>query len=863
MDDLEKAIRIKRAIADTAEGPPQYRYSLLDDLGDLLYKSFLRTGSISDLDESKRVKKASVDALKDDLEEAIRIEHSAVNATPENHPDRTLHLHNLGNKLFELFLRTKAISDLEEAIRIGQAAIDATPENSAERAGHLANLGIKFHHRFSRTGSMDDLEKSIRIAQATVDATPEFHPSRALPLRRLAVLFQDLFLVTRSMDDLEKAIQIGQAAVDAARDFSGPSERGSCLSVLGDIFSIQYQQTGSADDLDKAILSGQAAINTTSEDDPDRARRLSNLGVRMWTRYLRKQSMEDLQEAFIHYTEALYDSSSPPFNCVQSGIQAARMASWCGQYDEGAQYLTECLDLLPMIVRRSNSHEDLQYILRRLSGLGSLAASVFLKAGRSALESLQALEKSCGIISSFVIDSRCDDPMLEERHPDLWSRYCYLRERIAASTLPSAASNTASLPLLPGGYYSSVTLARSLMIKELDVIKAIVRKEPEFDRFQLPLTETELHDLAQCGPIVSFNVTSFGSHAFLITEQFVQVLPLPKLILEDIQKQVSMNKSGNQSRRDAKLVAIDGSSKVEGNLHANTQTESMHWLWDVAVKPVLENLGLLWQLEPPPILPCLWWVGGGLMALLPLHAAGDHQLGSTENTMSHIVSSYMPSLKALQFSRKKTWTPPTTKDSKILIIKMHKTLGYADLNVEEEVAAIQQHIGSSALVEVLETPTAATVLEQVTACSLVHFACHGASDVEQPSKSALLLGARSVERLTIGDLQPLNHQLAQVAYLSACSTAEIGAQALIDESIDMATTFQLAGFRHVIGTLWGAFDSAAVAVAAKFYEHLLKQDAGTVSSVPHALHHAVLDLRAKNSNGDNISLWAPFIHMGP
>lgn len=862
MDDLETTIRLKRAAVDTADHPHD-RYFHLDDLGDLLYKSFLRTGSISDLDESKRAKKASVDALKDDLEEAIRTEHNAVNATPENHPDRTLHLHNLGNRLHKLFRRTKAISDLEEAIRIGQAAVDATPENSAERAGRLANLGVRLRDRFDRTGSMDDLEKSIRIVQATVDATPESHPCRAIRLHSLGNGLHALFLVTRSMDDLGKAIRIGQAAVDAAKDFSGPSDQGLCLSGLGGMFLSQYRETGSADDLDKAILSGQAAINTTPEDHPDRALRLTNLGNLLWDRFHRNQSMEDVHEAFVHYTEALYDSSSPHFDCLRSGMQAAHIASWCGQYEEGAQYLTECLDLLPMIIRLSNSHEDLQYILRQLSGLGSLAASVFLKAGRSVSESLQALEKSRAIISSIVIDSRCDESMLEERHPDLWSRYCYLREWIAVSTLPSAASNSPYSSPLPGGHYSSVTLARNLMIKELDVIKIIIRKTPEFDRFQLPLTEVELHDLAQYGPIVSFNVTRFGSHAFLITEKNLEVLPLPKLILEDIHKHTSGNKSGNQSRRDAKLVAVDGSSKIEGSSHANTQTESMRWLWDVAIQPVLEKLGLLWQHKPPHILPCLWWVGGGLMALLPLHAAGDHQLGSTENTMSHIVSSYMPSLKALQFSRKKTWTPPVTKDSKILIIKMHKTLGYADLNVEEEVTAIQQHIGSSAFIEVLETPTAATVLEQLSACSLVHFACHGASDVDQPSKSALLLGARSVEKLTIGDLQALNHQLAQVAYLSACSTAEIGGQALIDESINMATTFQLAGFRHVIGTLWGAFDSAAVAVAGKFYEHLLKQNADTVSSVPYALHHAVLDLRAENSNSDNISLWAPFIHIGP
>ena len=132
------------------------------------------------------------------------------------------------------------------------------------------------------------------------------------------------------------------------------------------------------------------------------------------------------------------------------------------------------------------------------------------------------------------------------------------------------------------------------------------------------------------------------------------MLPLPKLVPEDIREHVLRDIGGNRSRRDAKLVSIDGSSKVGGNLHANTQTESVRWIWDVAVKPVLKELGLLWQAKLSPVLPCLWWVGGVLTALLPLHAAGDHRLCSSENTVSHMVSSSAPSLKALQFSQKKT-----------------------------------------------------------------------------------------------------------------------------------------------------------------------------------------------------------------
>lgn len=817
------------------------------------------------------------DLAKDDLEEAIRAELTAVNATSEGHPDRAVHFYNLGNHLYRLYLKGGSTSDLNEAIRIGQLAIDSTPENHPDRVTYLANLGVRFHHRYHLTASIDDLKKAMRIAQATVDATPETHPSRGAALHNLGMGLSDQFLRTGSVDDLEDALRIGQAALDATPEHH--PDRAVRLYQHAVRFRIQYQETGSIDDLDKAICIGQAAINATDEDHPLRASFLNFHGSMFVLRYHRTGSADDLQEAFTQFTESLYESSSPHLDCLIGGLQATDIALMSKDYAQGAQFLTECLALLSSIFPRPSSYEDHLYILHYISGLGSLAASVFLRDGRSTLESLQALEQTRGVISGLLLDSRSDVSNLQERRPDLWSEYCQTRELVAVSTLIAPLNNAnflnADLPQrtglpglsnltgFPAGIYTMAMLSRSIMIRQLDVLKMLVRKQPGFDRFQLPPTDSELRGLARFGPIAIFNVTHVGSDAMLITKDNVQVLSLPQLILQDLRGHVLRDVGGNRSRRDAKLVSIDGSSNITEEIKKNTQAESMRWIWEVAVKPVLGKLGLLWHHKPPPVLPCLWWVGGGLMALLPLHAAGEHSLGSTENTMSHVVSSYAPTLKALQFARKKTWVPPTAKTSRVLVVAMHKTQGHDDLNLSGEIAAIQQHVGSSALVKVLEGPTVTDVLDEVIISSVVHFACHGFLDTKRPSKSALLLGTGSVEELRLEDLQQLDHQLAQVAYLSACSTAEIGARNLIDESIHLASTFQVVGFRHVIGTLWGAYDRAAVAVAAKFYEYLLKQDVNTVSSVPRALHRAILDLKAKDGNSDKISLWAPFIHVGP
>lgn len=63
---------------------------------------------------------------------------------------------------------------------------------------------------------------------------------------------------------------------------------------------------------------------------------------------------------------------------------------------------------------------------------------------------------------------------------------------------------------------------------------------------------------------------------------------------------------------------------------------------------------------------------------------------------------------------------------------------------------------------------------------------------------------------------------ARISYLSACSTAQIRANALLDENIHLATAFRVAGFAHVIDTLWRADDQACVQLANLFYCSLMK-----------------------------------------
>ena len=136
------------------------------------------------------------------------------------------------------------------------------------------------------------------------------------------------------------------------------------------------------------------------------------------------------------------------------------------------------------------------------------------------------------------------------------------------------------------------------------------------------------------------------------------------------------------------------------------------------------------------------------------------------------------------------------------------------------------------------------VLQHVQACRIFHFAGHGQSNPEEPSKSCLLLKDWESDPLTVGDLR--DHRLQDhppfLGYLSACSTGANEAERLRDEGIHLVSALQLAGFRHVIGTLWEVTDDHSVGVARVVYE-TIRDEGLTDKAICRGLHRAIRALR--------------------
>ena len=339
------------------------------------------------------------------------------------------------------------------------------------------------------------------------------------------------------------------------------------------------------------------------------------------------------------------------------------------------------------------------------------------------------------------------------------------------------------------------------------------------------------------------------------------------------------------------FVALAAAQESGGNTSQQDRGEAdlhriLGWLWDTIAASVLQELGIT---HPPDhtgeirTYPRLWWVPSGLLAFLPLHAAGYHATRSDSapaTVLDRVASSYTPTIRALTYARRhdpNRAIAAAPRPSGLLVVAMPHTPAAPDLPGTVEEAALLRELFTDQVLLLhgrvtadeaarlglpAGPPDANARYEQVGAalrgCRWAHFACHAASEMTNPSASHILLADHETRPLTVLDLIQLRLDVADLAFLSACDTARTGVR-LADEAIQLASAMQLAGFRHVIATLWPIGDRQAVRIARDVYRALLEEDYD-VQATSSALHRAVG--RQRNLAPHRPTTWAAHIHNG-
>ncbi|KAE8338700.1 CHAT domain-containing protein [Aspergillus arachidicola] len=236
-----------------------------------------------------------------------------------------------------------------------------------------------------------------------------------------------------------------------------------------------------------------------------------------------------------------------------------------------------------------------------------------------------------------------------------------------------------------------------------------------------------------------------------------------------------------------------------------------------------------------------------------------------------VLSSYTTTIKAFFHARERVPASfsPNEQLLNLLMVTVAHTPGEVDLpGVKCERSMALDLLGSSVHVNKLDQPDSASVMRQIGDCHIAHFACHGMSDLADPFQSGLLLQTNTTipekEILSVRKLCKQSLMHGEIAYLSACSTAENRAKQLLDEVVYVVNGFQVAGFRHVIGTLWPSDDRVCVKAAKLFYIEICRNGVleYTDRDVALALHKAVSVISTSDGYRRRPLHWAQYVHYG-
>ncbi|MCG5217993.1 CHAT domain-containing protein [Streptosporangium sp. KLBMP 9127] len=859
---LEEAVGLSRQAVRSGAGDDPDHPVYLANLSGMLNARYGVAGAVQDAREAADAGRRAAAAAQDG--------------------NRHLALSTLARALANLYRATGDADVLDDAVAAGRDALSAIPVHSSYQEGYRSGLAQHLLVRFLCSGNPADLDEAVRLAGQAVTAAQPQAPDRWC----YALNLGDALLLRSVAEDDDAALT---EAVRVLRDGAAgtPSEdpdRALCLSSLGGALWQRFHRTGDASVLDEGVEALTEAVAGTPRGNGIRREAHANLALLLWARFQAAGDPADLDQAVatarrvcadipdghLHRPLALmnlgeildgrFQAGGDPRDRtaavtalrqavaagpgeirirIEAGGKLADLAADARDWSLAVESLNAAVRLLPRLAPRHFRRHDQQRVLTRFPGLASRAAAAALHLDEPHL-ALELLEHGRGVLLSQALDVRGELTDLRGRSPRLAEEVDRLRD---------ALDGTA------GSLSAPVTLGRSAaqpsprLGDAWDRLVGEIRRLPGMERFLLPPSADELTAIAARGPVAVVNTSRYRSDAILLTPAGVQVVPLPGLHPDEVPERV-------KAFGDAIEIARDDHAGLHARRRAEDDVrETLGWLWDTIAEPVLDGLGLHGPPDHGAPPPRMWWMPTGSLGFLPLHAAGHYSRpGETSDTvLDRVVCSYTPTLRSLARARS---APGDRGEARPLVVAVPGAAGHRplpDVRAEADIVTAR-FAGARRLLA--DEATRERVMAEMASAGWVHFACHGDSDPADPSAGHLVLHDRPLSVLDIAGLR-IRH--GQFAMLSACGTAQ-GAVTLADESIHLAGAFQLAGYRHVIGTMWPIADDVAGMIATEVYATLHASPFPRTDASATALHTAVQ--HARRLWPHTPSMWTSWLHVG-
>jgi tetratricopeptide (TPR) repeat protein len=803
--DLDAAIETLRGAAEGSSEDAE-RGRILSQLGANLNDRFEARGD------------------RDDLDAAIVAHEKAIRLVPEDDPRRSLALGNEAIALHTRFVEEHDPRDLERSIEGIRIAVAGSEEGSVEEGRWQGNLGVGLRSRFSLLGDAADLDAAADALRAAVEREPGAG-RLALWLYDSGLVALSRFELTADERDADEAITAFEQSLEHVRESS--RVRVMCQRDLGVARRRKFELFGRTEDVQAALKDLATALTICRPGTPDFVRIEGNLAG-AYSQIGRKTGSREPFDLAIKYfgmAMAALPEGAPLRAELETDLGGALAGRHALTGDEGdsraaaealeraisyqpeawpEQVLLAARHLGPLLGGRGDWRGSARALEQGVAALDALYRRQLLRSTREAWlvkggivhadaayahaqmgdakTAAVLLERGRGrILSDALARGRADLRRLAQAgHSELVERY-----RLAAARLAALERAGAEDPSIRVG--DELRDARAAIERAI----AEIRSLEGYEAFLEPPTFEEIAAAASADPLAYVVGATLGGLALIVRPGGeVTTAWLPELTLDAVVGEATGFVSAYRIRRRAP------------GAWAQAVDDVTEWLWDAGMGPLLEAL------EPADRATL---VPGGLLGLLPLHAAWRPENGSRRYALDDVLLTYAPTARALNAAASRA---ARRSDEALLAVDEPRPVTAAPLpHASREVEAVRSLFAGGRRLR-REQATRKKVLEALDDSTVLHFACHARADLFEPLASGLLLAGD--EALTLHDL--IKQQLdARLAVLSACETAVPGIE-LPDEVVSLPSGFLQAGAAGIVGSLWSVPDASTMALMTRFYE---------------------------------------------
>jgi len=768
-----RSATVRRALDREIDGLRQRRHGLaagdpaacyvLNVLANRLRDRYLAAGSRADLDEA-------LDLYREAL------------ASTDDTGERNVVSGNFAVALLDRFHASDDLADLEESITLTRDAAAAAPPGSSERARHLINLTNGLNERYARTRQHVDLVDAIDAGEQALELPLDPTTVAGARLNLAAAL-----LARNLPNDAGRATDLLRSA---AAGFA-PGSPGHQQAVVGLAIARGAGETGQPGALgldadDDTIASLTEVVRSTPVGSPRHSAALHALGRGRWARYERTSDRDELDAAIAALRAAVDDAPNDADMLPRYLNDLGRALTELSYTSDSAAGLAAALEVWVRAQRLLEDRFDAvdtryQVGQRELSvqlGLAERIISVYLELAdratstesrdrmlRNAVWSAEAAKSRMlvGLIG------RGDVPPPRDVPADVVAREREIVEELRLiDTGALAARDLAAVDV------DHATRRRALRAEVERLWLEIERSAqdgPDYVALRRgqPLTWNTIADLvAQTGPdtaVVSMFMTNSRALMFVMRDGAA-----PQVAQIDIDRAGWLDVV---DRFDAEVRRGDGPGTETWHERLTPLLRSAIPYVDGAERVVLAPTG--WSLQLP-------W------------AAVARRAGwrTPDGRSMPIVTVESLALMSRLLAR-----PRTAGRSAVVIGNPTGDLPHA----EAEARAVAAVLGVEPLIG--RSATKAAVIAGMRTGSIAHIAGHASLATGAPLDSAIVLADG---RLTAREIMAERLRL-ELIVLSACETG--AAESLGGyEYAGLTQSFQLAGARAVIASLWKVDDPA-------------------------------------------------------